>query len=358
MQNQVTSMRALLIALTVLAPALGSGCRLSRNPAADGSTPLDSRMVDLGPAKDLETVSDAQSADATASVAWTLHASGTTAVLRGVWATGEAIVAVGHQGTIVRSEDAGQTWILASSTTSSDLRSVYGDGAEFFAVGAGGTIVHSTDKGATWQAQTPPTTKTLLDVWGESGAAVFIIDGANTLTSADHGQTWQTRSDPSLYGFNAIWGTSASDLVACADGGLYLTLDGGNHWEILGGSLSVQNDLWTTKPMGSDAVQSVNDLGIVTYAVLVGGDGGLHFGDSLSKLVLSNDALWGIWGPDATSRRDLFAVGDGGKIYHRIDKTWHPDVSGTMDPLYDVNGTNSLAVAVGANGNICTRSLQ
>jgi photosystem II stability/assembly factor-like uncharacterized protein len=301
--------------------------------------------------------SDALTADAPPPVTWTSHLSGTTETLRGVWATSEAIVAVGHQGSVVCSEDAGQNWTLGTSGTTSDLRSVYGDGGEFFAVGAEGTILRSTDKGATWQAQTSGRTTTLLDVWGDSGAAVFVIDGSIMLTSIDHGQSWQTISEPSLFGFNAIWGTSANHLVACADGGLYASLNGGNNWDSVTGSLAVQNDVWTSKPLGSGAVQSVNNQGIVTYVSLVDGDGGLHFSGTVSKLNLSSSPLWGIWGPETTSQRDLFAVGDNGKLYHRIDTTWRAEQSGTGETLYDVNGTDQLVVAVGANGIIRTRTL-
>ncbi|TWC30559.1 photosystem II stability/assembly factor-like uncharacterized protein [Pseudomonas sp. SJZ079] len=67
---------------------------------------------------------------------------------------GERLVAVGHRGHILYSDDAGQSWQQAAVPVSSDLNAVHFPTAEQgWAVGNDGVILHSSDAGANWSKQ-------------------------------------------------------------------------------------------------------------------------------------------------------------------------------------------------------------
>lgn len=82
---------------------------------------------------------------------WMQQTSGTTADLYGAAWSNDAIIVVGANGTILRSEDR-ITWTPVVSNTPWALRAVVHDTVDdaFIAVGDNGTIVRSTDGGNTW----------------------------------------------------------------------------------------------------------------------------------------------------------------------------------------------------------------
>jgi photosystem II stability/assembly factor-like uncharacterized protein len=87
---------------------------------------------------------------------WNTTSSDTNQILRGLTFAGAQLgVAVGHQGTIVRSQDgAGQVWASVSSPVNADLWDVFFHNDQLgWAVGEGGTILHTSDGGGTWQQQ-------------------------------------------------------------------------------------------------------------------------------------------------------------------------------------------------------------
>ena len=77
---------------------------------------------------------------------WSQVTSGTTADIRSVWAKDNVMVAVGNEGTILRSLDGGATWKPQESGTTAALLGVWGNARDdVFAVGTDGTILHYTE---------------------------------------------------------------------------------------------------------------------------------------------------------------------------------------------------------------------
>ena len=96
-----------------------------------------------------------------AGATWTQVSSGTNAALTGVsFADASTGIAVGSAGAMVRTTDAGATWTQLPSVATAALTgvSLSGDGSGT-AVGASGTILRTTDWGSTWTRQTSPTTE-------------------------------------------------------------------------------------------------------------------------------------------------------------------------------------------------------
>lgn len=76
------------------------------------------------------------------------------AFLNGVAMAGKRIVGVGQLGQIIYSDDGGKSWTQAGVPVSSDLLAVYFPTAQKgWAVGHDGIVLHSADAGATWNKQ-------------------------------------------------------------------------------------------------------------------------------------------------------------------------------------------------------------
>ncbi len=128
--------------------------------------------------------------------AWSAIASGTTQQLNGLaygpLAAGAAYVAVGNNGTILKSTD-GATWSPATSGTTQPLNSVAFGANAFVAVGGGGTILRSID-GATWTPVAPQPTlpETFRHVRFSDGVFIVSGSGAGVFVSTD-GLAWTPR---------------------------------------------------------------------------------------------------------------------------------------------------------------------
>jgi photosystem II stability/assembly factor-like uncharacterized protein len=182
-------------------------------------------------------------------------------------------VAVGANGTIIRSSDGGASWEPMASGSEEILQSVAWDDAGLFvAVGGNGTILSSSDGGDTWQAGNSGTTDALLSVatdregtWvagGPQGLIVYSHDGATTwaiastgmgghvngLTyvadgrwvavgllgkaaySTDGGRTWTVSNAPTRKTLEAVASDGANVVAVGWDGAVVRSQDGGETW--------------------------------------------------------------------------------------------------------------------------------
>lgn len=178
---------------------------------------------------------------------------------------GDAVVAVGQRGHVLRSADAGKSWTQARVPVSSDLTAVqFVDARTGYATGHDGVVLKSEDGGATWtrildgrtanrllveqlkakgagaeaerkllqdaerNAELGPD-KPFLDLWFSSATDGFVVGAYNLiLHTADGGKTWQPwfdRTDNprqlSLYSIRP----AAGALFIAGEAGLLLKLD-------------------------------------------------------------------------------------------------------------------------------------
>lgn len=162
---------------------------------------------------------------------------------------GERLVAVGEYGRIVFSDDHGSTWAQAPSPTQQMLTAVFfASAATGWATGHDGLILHTSDGGDSWRVQrdglaerhapgsTPPP---LMDIWFRDGREGWAVGAFGTLLrTRDGGRVWQDRSDlianDGEYHYYGIVGDAAGRLMVVGEaGGLYRSLDGGDHWQTL-----------------------------------------------------------------------------------------------------------------------------
>lgn len=199
----------------------------------------------------------------------TVSALSINSPLSGMTRAGGRVITVGQRGHILFSDDNGQHWQQASVPVSADLTAVnFPTATHGWAVGNDGVVLHSSDAGATWQKQldgrqigsllvkhysalasAEPNNeqwpqlategqrltdqgadKPLLDVWFANEKTGYVVGVFNLiLRTDDGGQTWtpfQDRTDnPQGFHLNAIASTGDALYIA-GEQGLLLKWDG------------------------------------------------------------------------------------------------------------------------------------
>lgn len=359
--------RALMVVGTL---AIGVGAvylalpHIAINPSR-GSTDLSDGVVarDAGSPVDLNT--DAMARDvAPTDLAlpivekpWTVRTSGTTQQLFGVWGDDARLrVAVGEQGTILVSEDAGAVWqarsvsgvppALLHAVTSSSKGTL-------LAVGRFGTIVRSSDRGKTWIGRRGhPTGQTLTGIYSDGDQRLYVVgDRGTMLRSDDDGETWSQLEMPVATLLRGIWGRGANDLYAAGwDGIIVHSVDGLRFQRVQSQTMAW---LWGGYSDASGGVFVVGKEGRVLRS--------LDRGKSFRPVVTGYPtALTSIWGND---RGDVWITGQAG-IFHSSDRgaTWTPEKGGaladTNKKLNQIWGAVSgELLAVGYGGLIVQRHL-
>lgn len=122
--------------------------------------------------------------------AWSPLNAGTPWILRDVIFTpGGVGVAVGHEGSIVRSSDGdGTTWGQIPSGTKGNLMAVaFADELQGWIVGVGGQILHTQDGGMSWDFQDSGTTVNLNGVCFTSPTEGWAVGEGGTLVTTTSG---------------------------------------------------------------------------------------------------------------------------------------------------------------------------
>jgi photosystem II stability/assembly factor-like uncharacterized protein len=190
---------------------------------------------------------------------WTARPTAVTRTLTGVaFRDAKMGIAVGHGGSIVRTEDAGATWSrveVEETGTDSLLDVQHLDGDHFIAYGAFGLYLDSTDAGRSWQRRTILEPEPVPDAAASGSDAeeeylgepfdrhisrviridssLLLVGESGTLArSDDDGATW-TRLESPYEGswFNALRLDDGTVLVFGMRGNVYRTADFGANWE-------------------------------------------------------------------------------------------------------------------------------
>ena len=156
-------------------------------------------------------------------------------------------VAVGLNGSILKSTD-GATWEnVSNSSITASLRTVAFGGGKFIAGGQGGIILYSND-GVTWNTATNNTTLTISyirDIGYAEGryfAVMYASDGTGEIWVSQDGITWTVQySAP-----GRLWCLSANHdiLITSGDNGSVYTLDLGIEWLDKEPNLAEDDFLW------------------------------------------------------------------------------------------------------------------
>jgi len=155
---------------------------------------------------------------------------------------GEALVAVGERGTIIKRRDGARTWDIRHDdrelpVTLTALAAL--SDKVLLAVGHDGVILRSTDAGEHWTValHDGAAGEPLLDVWSADGRTVSALGSfGRFLVSTDAGLSWTAQPLELVQGehLNGMDGTADGVQILVGEMGLALrSLDGGRQWQRL-----------------------------------------------------------------------------------------------------------------------------
>lgn len=273
--------------------------------------------------------------------------------------------AVGNRGTILHTEDGGDTWLPQPSHTDYVLRSVFfldrqrgwtvGGKSRFDHTGGKGIVLRTVDGGETWQTQGYGLTAYLYDVvfadgrrgWAV-GEAKGSLDGAVVRTD-DGGGTWVWEATGTRRSLSGVAIADGGATAAGDDGSLFRWHEEGRwhrtdqhpsplHWR---GIAAVGQRVWV---VGERA------------RIACSGDGGATWEDQdpgVSRHIADTFDLESVCFVDENHG---WAVGAFGTIALRTadaGETWSPQSTGSRIPLYAVHFTDRThGWAVGDMGTI------
>lgn len=230
--------------------------------------------------------------------------------LTGLVRAGDALVAVGDYGTVVRSTDSGKTWVQAEVPVSSLLTAVhFADAQRGWAVGHGGVVLATTDGGVSWSLQQVLADRpVLLSVHFASADRGYAVGAyGSAWRTVDGGRNWTPMAvgsgpDADMH-LNHIFSTRGGALFAAAETGLaFRSTDGGATWTSL--ATGVSGSLWS----GLEGVDGEIVLLGMSGRVLSSRDRG----DSWQ--VRENDSGQSLTGAALAADGSLIVVGSGGLI--------------------------------------------
>lgn len=155
------------------------------------------------------------------------------ALLNGLASAGSRIVAVGQRGHIVYSDDAGRNWQQAQVPVSSDLVAVtFPDATNGWAVGHDGVVLQTTDAGQTWTRQLDgrQVGELMVRHYAREADALSANDPKRAAALLEEARRFEVQGaeNPLL----DVWFRDASHGFVVGAFGLVLrTADGGGHWE-------------------------------------------------------------------------------------------------------------------------------
>ncbi|WP_432261430.1 WD40/YVTN/BNR-like repeat-containing protein [Cupriavidus sp. TMH.W2] len=181
---------------------------------------------------------------------------------------GRRAVAVGNEGVVLTTDDAGHTWAPAqapkSAISNKLMRVQVSQDGGAWAVGSGGALLRSRDYGKTWQsaAQGEDTAWNGIAFDGQLGCLVG--EFGQIRISSDGGERWTGVASPVKQSLMSVRFRGASDAVAVGLGGTVLVShDGGTSWKQA--ARATQEDLFDVAWDGRQWI-AVGDKGIVLVA--------------------------------------------------------------------------------------------
>lgn len=258
-----------------------------------------------------------------------------------VWFTGAAGFAVGYDGMIRHTTDAGFIWNYDASGTIVNLNDVWGtDAAHVWAVGDSGMILYYD--GSTWTTQTSGTTNQLLGVWGSDANNVWAVGGGGTILKWN-GSTWTAQSSGTTAQLNAVSGIDQNNVWTVGNSGTIRRWNGST---------------WTSQT--SNTTNNLNGVfaGDSTNVWAVGDSSTIRRWDGAAWATLTAAAanFRDVWGMSVNSVWTVWVVGSNGSVRRTQGGTWAVENSSTTDQLNGIWGDYDHKVyAVGNDGTIIER---
>ncbi|MCK8514942.1 YCF48-related protein [Methylonatrum kenyense] len=255
---------------------------------------------------------------------------------------GSILWAVGSDGKIVRSDDAGENWQVQQSGTRLNLQSIAAwDTERAVAVGNEGVVLVTEDGGETWEQVEAPRSEIfnkLVRVIARADGEAWAVGGMSAVfRSRDYGRTWERTVDEEDISWNGIAFVDDDRAWAVGEFGMLLhSTDGGNSWTEE--MLDLESSLMAVRFRDNGHGVAVGLEGIVLYTSNGGEDWARLETDFEEHLfdVTWNGSKWLAVGEDGVVVR---GEDDGNSTWvaDRLDpdlREWHTTIAVNGDAIY------------------------
>ncbi len=271
-------------------------------------------------------------------------------LLLGIARAGHRLVAVGDRGHVLLSDDAGANWRQVLAPTRAMLTAIsFPDDRHGWAVGHDGVILATADAGETWKRQDPGTDleTSYLDVLFVSSQRGFAAGAyGKFITTTDGGTTWkQEKPAEGELHYNRIAAGPDGFLYLAGESGTLLgSHDGGATW--IKSELPYDGSLFCVVPVDARTVVAAGLRGHVFRSTDNGGNW-KQCPVELKTLIMGGTVL--------RSGIIVLAGQDGNFLLsrdHGISFTvWHPaEATGAIADLTEANDGN--VIVIGENGAV------
>lgn len=239
---------------------------------------------------------------------WRPAPTASTATLTALAHRGDSLWAVGHDTTILKSTDAGNSWrsmYYAPQTQSPLLDIAFVDDQHGFAVGAYGTFLEMRDAGMHWTPRKIAHQDLHFNAIAVLDSSTLLIAGeaGTLLRSTDAGRTWQARPSPyvgSWFGIVALDPKTA--LLFGLRGKLFRTDDAGGQWTEL--STGTTSALMGGRVLEDGRIVVVGNDGVILISIDRARSFTLHqqAGNPALATLLAHKQQWWLFGERGVTR--------------------------------------------------------
>ncbi|MEI6823271.1 MAG: YCF48-related protein [Bacteroidota bacterium] len=185
--------------------------------------------------------------------------------------------AVGYNGTIKKTTNAGSTWTTLTSGTTNALYSIYfTNDSTGYSVGDVGIILKTTNSGNTWSTLTSGTTETLQSVCFTNANTGYVVGSNGTIKKTTNaGNTWTPITSYTTSWLKSIDFVNLDTGYVTGANSILKTTDAGNTW-LPSGSTHLTNVFFTTQNIGYGVYETSSTIyktydGGTTWTTLTSG---------------------------------------------------------------------------------------
>jgi photosystem II stability/assembly factor-like uncharacterized protein len=276
--------------------------------------------------------------------------------------------AVGDNGTILHTEDGGNTWTKQNSGTTLNLLNVHFSSTNPLrgAIAADTAVLHTSDGGANWtRFNTNSNQSTILDVYMYSSTRCVAPGFTNSFGNPSRGRLYTASINDSTGAWS--WttvrfnndGVSVNKYIrSIAYSGLRGCVVGDSGFTAYTTNGGFGQDDWTRVTISSPSTPNLKGVCFLDAdTILAVGDGGEVYRSTDNGQNWTRTAVLGVNLKSVTRADDntAWAVGDGGKIFFTTDQglTWTESISGTTQNLTSVSFPNQYrGWTAGASGTV------
>ena len=234
---------------------------------------------------------------------------------------------VGAKGTVLYTNDAGDTWTAQGVPTTADLRALATQDAGPVYIAGNGTFLESNDTGATWTE--------LGDGIAQFRSLAAAQEGSTVLALSDDGQLWSDQGGALVKGAivpgaHAVAVSADGAIAMVAGAGLWRSSDFGTTWtQLVTNSALVFDDVQIA---ADGSAVAVGEAGAIANIDANGNVAAEHVGTAnLHTVHISDGDSY-----DAVG----YAAGDGGQVLITNDGGWTwtlgPNVGRTVFIVYEI----------------------